>query len=278
MPAAPAGAAGAPGQFPGPLADHLVPLGPGDGLVDQPPGHGLLAGQALGLGGEVVRAVAAHVPLVHHPGQPAGAGQHPEQGKFRQRHRGRAVVDEHDVLARQGQLVAPARGGPVQRGQVGLPRVRAGVLDTVAGFVSELAEVDFPRMGRRGEHPDVRPGAEDLFLAAGHHDRADLGVLEAQPLDRVVQLDVHAQVVGVELELVAGHQATLLVHVHGQGGDRAVAGQPPVPVAPGVRAEVHSGLAGHDHPSAGPQISSMFYVRKRIRQVFVAYFRRSLMG
>ncbi len=103
-----------PGQFPCPLADHLVPLGPGDGLVDQPPGHGLLAGQALGLGGEVVRAVAAHVPLVHHPGQPAGAGQHPEQGKFRQRHRGRAVIDEHDVFARKRQLVASlARGGPV---------------------------------------------------------------------------------------------------------------------------------------------------------------------
>ena len=33
------------------------------------------------------------------------------------------------------------------------------------------------------------------------------GVLEAQALDGVVELDVHAQVVGVELELVPGHQA-----------------------------------------------------------------------
>ena len=34
------------------------------------------------------------------------------------------------------------------------------------------------------------------------HDALDLGVLEAQPLHGVVQLDVDAEVVGVELELV----------------------------------------------------------------------------
>ena len=261
MPAAPGRAAGPRGQFPGPLPDDLVPLRPGHGFVDQPPGHGLLAAQALGLGGEVVRAVAAHVPLVHHPGQAAGAGQHPEQRQFRQRHRRRAVVDEHDVLAGQSQLVAAAGRGAVQRGQPRLAGVRAGVLDAVARFVSELAEVHFPRMRRSGEHPDVGPRAEDLVLAAGHDDRRDLGVLEPQPLHRVVQLDVHAEVVGVELELVARDQAALLVHVHGHGGDRAVTGQPPVPVLPGMRAEVHSGLAGHDHPSAGPQVSPMFYVK-----------------
>ena len=95
---------------------------------------------------------------------------------------------------------------------------------------------------------------------------AHLGVLEAQPLHGVVELDVHAEVVGVQLQLVARDQAALLVDVHGQGGDRAVDGEPPVPVLPGMRAEVHSGLAGHDHPSAGPQIPSMFYVRWRLRQ------------
>ena len=56
---------------------------------------------------------------------------------------------------------------------------------------------------RRRQHLDVGPGAEHLVQAAGEHHRLDLGVLEAQPLDDVGQLDVDAQVVGVELELVA---------------------------------------------------------------------------
>ena len=37
-------------------------------------------------------------------------------------------------------------------------------------------------------------------------------MLEAQPLDRVLQLDVHAEVVGVELELVALAQPLVLMH------------------------------------------------------------------
>jgi hypothetical protein len=36
-------------------------------------------------------------------------------------------------------------------------------------------------------------------------------VLEADAVDGVVQLDVHAQVVAVELELVAGARAAVLV-------------------------------------------------------------------
>ena len=49
-------------------------------------------------------------------------------------------------------------------------------------------------------------------------------MLEADALQNVVQLDVDAQVVGVELELVAGLQAAVFVHVHGQRGDAAVNG------------------------------------------------------
>ena len=41
-------------------------------------------------------------------------------------------------------------------------------------------------------------------------------MLEADAVDRVVQLDVHAQVVGVQLELVARAQAGVLVYVTGQ--------------------------------------------------------------
>ena len=65
--------------------------------------------------------------------------------------------------------------------------------------------------------------AQKIFgLPLVMHDRAHLGMLEAQPLHRVVELDVHAEVVGVQLQLVARHQAALLVDVHRQGRDRPV--------------------------------------------------------
>jgi hypothetical protein len=47
-------------------------------------------------------------------------------------------------------------------------------------------------------------------------------VLEADAVDGVVELDVHAQVVAVELELVAGAQAAVLVEVGRQRGDGAL--------------------------------------------------------
>src|SRR5664279_3155542 len=75
------------------------------------------------------------------------------------------------------------------------------------------------------------PGTERLVLAAGEDDRPHLRVGEAQPLHRVVQLDVDAEVVGVQLELVARDDAALLIHIEQQPGHVAVKAQPPVPVA-----------------------------------------------
>jgi len=44
-------------------------------------------------------------------------------------------------------------------------------------------------------------------------------MLETQPLRRVVQLDVHAEVVGVHLELVARDQPAVLGDVQPEVGD-----------------------------------------------------------
>ena len=63
-------------------------------------------------------------------------------------------------------------------------------------------------------------------------------MLEAQPLDRVGQLDVDAEIVGVELELVALEQRALLVDVHQQRRDLAVDRELPVPVARRIGLEV----------------------------------------
>ena len=107
---------------------------------------------------------------------------------------------QQDLVAGERQLVAAAGGGAVARGEVALARVRAGVLEGEAGLVGELAEVDLEGVRRRREHVDVGAGAEDAIAARGDDHGAHLGVLEAQALDRVGELDVDAEVVGVELE------------------------------------------------------------------------------
>ena len=128
--------------------------------VDEPPVDGLLALDALGPGGEHVGEVAADVALVDEPGEPTGPGQHGQQRHLRQRHGRGPIVDEEDLVARQGQLVATACGGAVDGGDPRLPGVGAGVLDGVARLVGELAEVDLVAVRRARQHLDVGAGAE----------------------------------------------------------------------------------------------------------------------
>ena len=79
----------------------------------------------------------------------------------------------------------------------------------------------------------LAPEQNTRSLRAGDDDRAHLGMLEADAVERVVQLDVDAEVVAVELELVAGAEAAVLVDVDRQRRDRALDRQLPVPVARG---------------------------------------------
>ena len=111
-----------------------------------------------------------------------------------------------------------------------MPGVRARVLDRQPRLVGELAEVHLPRVRRAAQHEDVGAGAEDALLQAGDDDGVDFGMLEADALDRVGELDVDAEVVGVELEPVVGRQAGVFLHVHRQRRDGAVEGQLPVAV------------------------------------------------
>ena len=103
-----------------------------------------------------------------------------------------------------------------------MPECCAGVFDREPRLVGELAEVHLPRVRRAAQHEDVRAGAEDALLEAGDDDGVDLGVLEADALDRVGELDVDAEVVGVQLEPVVGREAGVLLDVHRQRRDRAV--------------------------------------------------------
>jgi len=70
-------------------------------------------------------------------------------------------------------------------------------------------------------------------------------VLEANAVERVVQLDVDAQVVRVELELVARPDPGIFVDVERQRRDPPVDAQLPVPIALGEASNVTSpGSAG----------------------------------
>ena len=200
-------------------------------LVHQSPLQRPPAADAFLGGGKEVGPVPPHLALVDDAHQSAGARQHAEERDLRQRHRARTVVDEEDPLGGHRELVAASRRGPVDRAQVALARVRARVLDRAPGLVGELAERDLARVARPAEHADVRAGAEHPLLARTDHHRRHLGMLEAQPLHRIGQLDVDPEVVGVELELVSGREAAGLVDVELQGGDAALGAQAPVTVA-----------------------------------------------
>ena len=111
-----------------------------------------------------------------------------------------------------------------------------------------LQKFTFWRMRRFAEHADIGAGAEHIVLAGLDDDRAHFRMLEAQPLHRVVEFDIDAEVVGVELEFVAVEQPAGLIDVHDQIGDVAVALDAPVAVARRLGLEI-DGL--HDQTGAG---------------------------
>jgi hypothetical protein len=90
----------------------------------------------------------------------------------------------------------------------------AGVFHAIPGLVRELAEIHLPGVIRLRQHVNVGAGGEYASLRARKHDRANLGMLEPNPLQGVVQLDVDAEVVRVELQSIAGPQTTGFVDVH----------------------------------------------------------------
>ena len=83
-------------------------------------------------------------------------------------------------------------------------------------------------------------------------------MLEAQALHGVVKLDVDAEVVGVELQLVAVEQAAGGIDVHDQVRDRAVIAQTPMAVARRVGLEVDRrrfGFSMSVSPCPSPNLS-----------------------
>src|SRR5688500_18537335 len=93
-------------------------------------------------------------------------------------------------------------------------------------------------MRRSPQHADVRARAEDTLLQARDDDGVDFRMLEADALNRIGELDVHSQIVRIELEPVVGAKAAILLHIHRQGRDGALEGQLPVAIPVRRRLEV----------------------------------------
>ena len=136
------------------------------------------------------------------------------------------------------QFVSAARRTPADSRQISLAGMGAGILDRQSGFVGELAEIHLMPVRGLGEHADVRAGAEHVVLARTKDDDFHLGMLEPQPLHRVGEFDIDAEIVGVQLQLVSAQQRRIWIDIHRQSGNRAVEGQFPVPVAAGVGLEI----------------------------------------
>ncbi len=202
--------------------------------VDETPGQSLLAAHAFAGGAKDVRKVVADVALVGQPCQTACPREHAEQRHLGQADGARAVVDQDDLVAGQRQLVAAAGARAVDGGQELQAFMLGRVLEAVAGLVGELAEVDLPGVARDAQHEDVGAGAEHALARARDDHGAHFGALEADAIDGVVELDVDAEVVRVELELVAGAQAGVLVEVGKQRRQRPVELELPVLVAGGL--------------------------------------------
>src|SRR3989454_8810024 len=68
-------------------------------------------------------------------------------------------------------------------------------------------------------------------------------MVEADAVEGIVQFDVDAEVVAVELELVPGHQGLVLGHVEGEGRHGPLEGELPVAVALGTGFEADHRMA-----------------------------------
>src|SRR5262249_26138997 len=125
---------------------------------------------------------------------------------------------------------------------------------------------------------DVRARAEHAIELRGEHDALDLGMLEAQALDRVGELDVDGEVVRVELELVAGPKRVIAIDRHHQRRDLAARGQPPVPIPARVRVKgrrIHGDRLSGNLVLVTAYLHALYFIRdlprsRRLSRAFAA--------
>ena len=101
----------------------------------------------------------------------------------------------------------------------------------------------------------LAPAQKMRGLRLRQHDRVHFGMLEAQALQDVGELDVDAEIVRIQLELVVVRpQPGVFAHVHGERRDVAVDAELPVLV-----------LVGGGFESDRRRSDSLFHERSLLR-------------
>src|SRR6516225_3675707 len=77
----------------------------------------------------------------------------------------------------------------------------------------------------------LAPAENTRGLAERSTSTRTSGCSNSKPLDRVCEFNIDAEIVGIELEVVAFEQRRFFVDVHHQGGDFAIDLEPPVAIA-----------------------------------------------
>ena len=180
-----------------PFLNVVIPLRRFDDTIYQAPLLGALPLNAFGNRAEDIGQIPAHPALIGHACKASRSGKHSEQRNFGQAHCGRAIIDEDDLVAGESQFVSSSCRRAVARGQELHTRAVARVLNPITGLVRELAEVYLPGMRRAAQHIDICARAEDPLLGAGEHYRPNFRMFKTNTLQRVVQFDVDAKIIGV---------------------------------------------------------------------------------
>ena len=209
----------------------------GNRLIDETPRQRPLSLHPFAEAREDIGEVAPDLPLVDDTGETTGAGKHGEQRHFREGDRGGRVVHEEDLVTGERKFVSAARAGPAYRRDGLEPGVLRCILDIEPRLVRVFAEVHLERVGRASQHIDVGARAEDPVLGAADDEAAHLGMLEAEPLDRVGEFDVDTEVVGVGLKDVALAHRPVFLDVHEEARHRRLNDQFPVNVPGRMRLE-----------------------------------------
>jgi len=93
-------------------------------------------------------------------------------------------------------------------------------------------------VGRLRQHADIRTSAEHARLVGRNNHGTGFRVFEPQALHGVVKFYINAEIVGIELQLIAREKARVLVDIEGKTRNTSVNRQFPVVVFVGTGPKV----------------------------------------
>ena len=103
------------------------------------------------------------------------------------------------MLASQRQFIAAAaRMNRVTAARYFCPECSPASSIALRVSLVNLQKFTLLRMRGRSQHFDIRAGTEYPLPGRAQHHRLDLRMLEAQPLDGVIQFDIDAEIVGIQ--------------------------------------------------------------------------------